>query len=162
MAPQWHTLQHAYGLASDIPELLGRAKTDHRPGHESNTTWFKLWSALCHQGDAYSASYAAVPVLVRLAEAPDYRSQYDPLLLAACIELARLEGTGPDLPNELVVSYRAALKRGLELATEALENQALDHDSIRAYRGCVAAFHGQSLAARNILDEESLERTRER
>jgi hypothetical protein len=135
--------------------LLRRAETDLRPGHEPDSTWFKLWSALCHQGDAYSASYAAVPHLVRLAEGQNYRSKYDPLLLAACIELARLEGAGPDLPGELVIPYRAALSRGIELATEALKNAELDNDSARAYRGCVAAFQGQSLTARNILDDEN-------
>ena len=154
MEPQWDTLRHAYGPAGDIPLLLSRAEADLRPGHEPDTTWFKLWSALCHQGDAYSASYAAMPTLVRLAEHPNYRTNYGPLLLAACIELARLEGTGPELPDELVVSYRAALRRGLALATEALKNTTLDSDSLRAYRGCAAAFHGQSLTARNILDED--------
>jgi len=155
MEPQWESLRHAYGSAADIPMLLDRAETDLRRGHESGSTWFKLWSALCHQGDAYSASYAAVPSLVRLAEGQNYRANYDPLLLTACIELARLEGTGPELPGELAISYSVALKRGLELATEALTNVALDNDSVRAYRGCVAAFHGQSIAARNILDEDN-------
>ena len=120
----------------------------------SCSTWFDLWSALCHQGDAYTASYAAVPFLVRLAEGASYRSQFEPLLLAASIELSRLEGNGPDLPFDVMLEYRAALKRGLALATDALKNPALDRDSHRAFRGCVAAFHGGTLAARNILDEE--------
>ncbi len=156
MAPQWENLRHAYGPADDIPLLLSRAETDRRPGHESGSTWFKLWSALCHQGDAYSASYAAVPELVQLAESENYRANYDPLLLVACIELARLEGTGPELPGDLVISYRRAIRRGLELATDALKNAALDSDSVRAYRACVATFHGQSLTARNILDEDDV------
>lgn len=156
MAPHWENLRHAYGPAEDIPLLLVRAETDLRPGHESGSTWFKLWSALCHQGDAYSASYAAVPALVQLAEAASYRAKYDPLLLAACIELARLEGTGPEMPSELATSYRGALSRGLELASDALKNEALDSDSVRAYRACVATFHGQSLTARNILDEDDV------
>lgn len=152
--PQWDTLRHAYGSAGDIPTLLGRAEFDLRRGHETGSTWFQLWSALCHQGDAYSASYAAVPALIRLAETPIYSAHYDPLLLAACIELARLEGTGPQLPDESIPTYLAALKRGRVLATEALKNSAMDSVSVRAYRGCVAAFHGQSIAARNILDED--------
>ncbi|MFO1376806.1 MAG: hypothetical protein U1F14_07370 [Steroidobacteraceae bacterium] len=134
--------------------LLADAATDLRPGHEPSSTWFRLWSALCHQGDAYSASYAAVPELVRLAQTAAYRDKYDPLLLAAHIELARLEGTGPELPDDYSSSYEAALKRGIELAAEALKNETLDLDSIRAFRGCVAAFRGELRAARDILDPD--------
>jgi hypothetical protein len=150
----WSTLAQAYGSAENIPALLVRAETDTRGGHVQGSTWFDLWSALCHQGDSYTGSYAAVPHLVQLAERPAYRIQYDPLFLAACIDLSRLEGCGPDLPDDLVVLYRAALRRGLELATAALESATLDSDSRRVYRGCVAAFHGQSLAARNIFDDD--------
>jgi hypothetical protein len=153
MEPRWDSLHHAYGPASDIPSKLARAATEFRPGHQPDSVWFELWSALCHQGDVYTASYAAVPSLIRIAESPDFRARYDPLLLAASVELARLEGCGPDLPDELVVSYRRALSRGLELATAALENSGLDEESIRAYRACVAAFHGRPFIARNILDE---------
>jgi hypothetical protein len=154
MEPQWDSLRHAYGQASDIPSLLASAATDLRPGHQADSPWFKLWSALCHQGDAYTASYAAVPALIRIAESPSFRANYDPLLLAASIELARLEGYGPSIPEELVSPYRAALGRGLELAGEALKNDGLDEDSVQAFRACVSAFHGQALAARDILDED--------
>jgi hypothetical protein len=154
MEPQWHSLRHAYGQASDIPSLLNSAATDVRPGHQPDSPWFKLWSALCHQGDAYTASYAAVPTLIRIAELPSFRASYDPLLLAASIELARLEGHGPNIPEELVVAYRAALCRGLELAIDALKNDGLNEDAVQAFRACVAAFHGQSLTARNILGED--------
>ena len=87
----WPALSHAYGPAADIPALLTMAETDTRGGHIAGSTWFDLWSALCHQGDTYSASYAAVPLLIRLAELPAYREKYDPLLLAASIEVSRLE-----------------------------------------------------------------------
>src|SRR5258708_11018426 len=75
----------------------------------AGTTWFNLWSALCHQGDAYTASYAAVPHLVRMASAFLQRQQYDPLFLTACIELARHENSGTALSTELVSSYRETI-----------------------------------------------------
>jgi hypothetical protein len=150
----WSSLAQAYGSAENIPALLERAEIDTRGGHIQGSTWFELWSALCHQGDSYTGSYAAVPYLVRLAELPAYRLQYDPLFLAASIDLSRLEGSGPDLPDQLVMPYVAALRRGLELATAALESSTLDSESRRVYRGCVAEFHGQSLAARNIFDSD--------
>jgi hypothetical protein len=150
----WAQLAHAYGSAEDIPSLLEMAETDTRGGHVQGSTWFDLWSALCHQGDSYSGSYAAVPYLVRIAERPAYSLQYDPLFLAACIELSRMEGHGPELPADLVVVYRKAIRRGFELATAALESPTLDNESQRVYRACVAAFSGASLTARNILDED--------
>ena len=153
MEPRWDNLRHAYGPGSDIPGLLVLAETDLRRGHEPGSTWFKLWSAFCHQGDAYSASYAAVPRLVRLAEKPEYRALYDPLLLAASIEVSRLTGAGPELQAELAQHYRAAVERGRELAADALKNQALDADSTAVYRGCVAAFCGQPIAAQNHFGE---------
>ena len=150
----WAALKHAYGSAENIPAMLARAETDNRAGHISGSTWFDLWSALCHQGDSYTASYAAIPHLVRLAELPAYEHQYDPLLLAASIELSRMEGHGQEIPTNLLMPYRAAIKKGLEVASRALENPDLDADSRQAYRGCVAAFQGQALAAQNIFGEK--------
>ena len=60
-ANRWSQLTHAYGAAVDIPTLLERARFDLRPGSDSQSAWFELWSALCHQGDADTASYAAAP-----------------------------------------------------------------------------------------------------
>jgi hypothetical protein len=146
----WDALEHAYGSASDIPGLLATARTDLRPGHEVESTWFKLWSALCHQGDIYSASYAAVPELVALAQLPQYQGHFDPLLLAACIELARLEGSDQPLPTGLLKPYQAAIGRGLVFAKNALR-RPLDSESTLTYRACVAAFEGQVQAARELL-----------
>ena len=142
----WAALSHAYGSAVDIPSLLERALTDRRGGHIPESTWFELWSALCHQGDAYSASYAAVPFLIQIAQAPAYSAQYDPLLLAASIEVARLEGRAPALAREEEGVYHSAMRRGGELAALALK-QPLSLDSQEAFAGCVAAFAGDVAGA---------------
>jgi len=152
----WAALDDAYGSAAKIPELLRRAEADTRHGHVTGSTWFELWSSLCHQGDIYTASYAALPFLIRLAEQPNYQTQYDPLLLAASIDVSRSEGERlpPDFPLDLVIDYRAALKRGAALASAALKRH-LDTDARRALQGCVAAFLGQHLTARNIWDDDA-------
>jgi len=56
-----------------------------------------------------SASYAAVPHLLRIAKLPAFRFRFDPLLLIASIELARLEHRGPLIPEDLEPDYRAAV-----------------------------------------------------
>ena len=150
---EWRELRHAYGPATDIPELLTKAQTDTRRGHITDSTWFRLWSALCHQGDVYSASYAAVPHVVGLAELPAYRSNYDPLLLASNIEASRLEGRGPALASDIGAAYRYALQKGLILAQKELE-AASDLDSRRAFGGCVAVLQGDLDAARALWDAD--------
>lgn len=62
----WEQLRHAYGAADDIPELLQDVIENpyERGDSWKEGVWFKLWSALCHQGDIYTASIAAVPHLV--------------------------------------------------------------------------------------------------
>ena len=151
--PRWATLTHAYGRAADIPALLAKAGEDTRPGHEPGSTWFDLWSALCHQGDTYTASYAAVPYLIALAPGHLKHKRYDPLFLAACIELARLEGRGPTIPSQLRASYTEALDRGRALAQENV-TAAWDKDSEAALRASAAALAGDAAGARTILDAD--------
>lgn len=58
----WAELTHAYGSAEDIPGLFARLG-----GPEDDKVWNDLWSALCHQGSVYEASWAAMPVLADIA-----------------------------------------------------------------------------------------------
>jgi hypothetical protein len=151
--PRWATLSHAYGRAVDIPPLLASAGEDTRPGHQPGSTWFDLWSALCHQGDTYTASYAAVPHLVALAPRDLGQKRYDPLLLAACIELARLEGRGPAIPPDLASAYREAIDRARSLAQTHV-NSAWDVNSEAAIRASAAALGGDVAGARALLDAD--------
>jgi hypothetical protein len=88
--PYWSELVHAYGKASDVPELLLAlaSSTGPKTGYEEEP-WYSLWSSLCHQGDVYTASYAAVPHIVKIAceAAPPIDSSF--LQLPAAIEVAR-------------------------------------------------------------------------
>jgi hypothetical protein len=147
----WTSLRHAYGPAGDIPGLLAAAAVDSRPGHEPGP-WFDLWSALCHQGDAYSASLAAVPLLVRLAPAQLAACRYDAVLLAACIEQARLEGRAPEIPAGYVDKYSAAIAAALSAAESALPH-AWNTDAELALRGSIAVFRGDLAAARAIFEQ---------
>ncbi len=59
----WAGLEHAYGDAADVPDLL-RALDD------DDESFGDLLGALCHQGRRFSASAAAVPYLAGLARRP--------------------------------------------------------------------------------------------
>src|SRR5262245_40964279 len=148
MKVNWASLEHAYGPAADIPSLLAAAAVDPRPGQEPGP-WFDLWSSLCHQGDAYSASLVAVPLLIRLAPSQLAQRRYDALLLAACIEKARLEGRAPEIPANFRDQYVAAIADGLTVAESALPC-AWNRDAELALRGSIAAFRGDLAAAQAL------------
>jgi len=148
----WASLKHAYGPANDIPGLLAAAAADPRPGHKPGP-WFDLWSALCHQGDAYSASLAAVPLLVRLAPSQLAARRYDAVLLAASIEQARLEGRAPEIPAGSRDEYSAAIADGLSAAESALPH-AWNKDAELALRGSIAVFRGDLAAAQAIFGQD--------
>jgi hypothetical protein len=150
--PLWPDLDHAYGPAADIPDLLQRARQDQSPGHLPRSPWYELWSALCHQGDVYLASYAAVPHLADIAhDRRDARAQFEPLFLIGSIELARLEGRGPPLRDALGVWYAAALQKTQALIDEALflPWSAEQRDALEAARLAVV---GNPVKARALLD----------
>lgn len=75
----WRALQDAYGSAEPVGGLLDRADIDER------AVWNELWSRLCHQGTAYTASYEALPGLADLAARTVSAGFLEPLLLATCI-----------------------------------------------------------------------------
>jgi hypothetical protein len=81
------------------------------------------------------------------------RHSYDPLLLAASIEQARLEGRAPVVPEDLALGYGAAIQTGRELA-ERTRPQAWNEDARAALAGSLAVFQGDLAGARAIFDAD--------
>jgi hypothetical protein len=109
-SPEWAQLRHAYGAAEDIPGLLrDLSALPPNDGPEAEP-YFSLWSALCHQGDAYSASYAAVPHITAAMARDPTHVPWTLFLLVASIEIARHTGRGPALPEYMRVPYEQALR----------------------------------------------------
>jgi hypothetical protein len=106
---EWSNLSHAYGPAGDIPALLKQLES-----YPSSTggaeLWDSLWSALCHQGDVYPASFAAVPHIVQILSAAPQCAVFNFFLLPAAVEVARVE-KNVAIPAELYASYFEALSR---------------------------------------------------
>ncbi|MDN4051555.1 hypothetical protein QPK32_00465 [Massilia sp. YIM B02763] len=120
-SPRWGELRDAYGSAAKIPDLLRQLSV--LPGDDgSSEPWFSLWSALAHQGDVYSASFAAVPhVIEAIASSPDRVTDVY-FHFAAWIEICRHKNS-IDVPDELAAGYFDALKRIPALVTSAAEKQ---------------------------------------
>lgn len=108
--PDWQRLTHAYGCAADIPEMLRMLAESPQPAQEyEQEPWFTLWSSLCHQGDAYDASYAAVPHLLHIAMRSPSPVDSSFFHLPAAIDMARHNGRGPAIPPRLEAAYHTAI-----------------------------------------------------
>jgi hypothetical protein len=145
----WKEYRHAYGPATDIPDLLRRARHAPPSRRSNDEPWHSLWSALCHQYDVYSGSIAALPHLVEIASERRPPDRKDALLLAGAIETYRHRQGGPDIPTDLQVPYRAALSRATELTVEALDHEQDD----ATYAGLLAAlatFQGRPRLAAGV------------
>ena len=152
MSVDWSSLEHAYGNAADVPKLLASARSASAPTDYRDEPWFGLWSALCHQGDVYTASYAALPELVDIARSRDGAAGAELLLLAGCIELER-QSRGLTVPQSLADAYRAAVNGGAQLASSALRT-AGEADDRRRLNIALAALTGEVAEARRLLGEE--------
>lgn len=149
----WATLRHAYGSAGDIPALLRELRTFPPDTEYQAQPYFALWSALCHQGDVYTASYAAVPHLVDAllaSPSPRYNSA---LQLVTCIEIARANGRGPEMPAALAADYSAALRRVRDVV-HAMLGSTRDEGACRVAAAALAAANGHARLAEAMLELE--------
>jgi hypothetical protein len=113
----WADLTDAYGSARDIPGLLERAVSDPR-----SEVWTELWSRLCHQGTVYSASFAALPALTRLAQHLSAADRVMPLVLAGAIVASTDRPHDADDPR---VTHAAEVSDLIGLTEQALDDPGL-------------------------------------
>lgn len=151
-SPRWGELSHAYGKASDIPELLRQLRS-YPPGWRyDEDPWFTLWSSLCHQGDVHTASYAAVPHILTLASARPELAHYQYFLLPASIEGARAapRAGAPDIPADLADAYWTSWRLVPGLVT-ACSARPWDEDFARSIAAALCAAQGQPALVDHIL-----------
>jgi len=120
-SPLWKDLTHAYGSAADIPVLLEQLKPAGLKKSPDSEPWFSLWSALCHQYDVYSASYAALPHIVAIASSQPARNRLDHLFLASSIEAFRHLDDAPPMLVELRDAYQQAIEQASQLILDCLK-----------------------------------------
>ncbi|MGB1288560.1 MAG: HEAT repeat domain-containing protein [Aggregatilineales bacterium] len=66
----WSELEHAYGSAEDVPDLIRGLLSDDEAYREQ--VWGTLYGNIWHQGTVYEATAYAVPFLIELLESPDF------------------------------------------------------------------------------------------
>jgi len=152
-SPEWTSLKHAYGSASNIPDLLRQLET--LPNSSGNSEpWFSLWSALAHQGDVYSASFAAVPHVVRVIAKDPANAPFVYFQFPAWVEICRKRNQLA-VPDNLSDAYFESLKMlaGLVCAASVRE---WDSDFLAAALSALAVSKGFVLvaeAAQELNDE---------
>lgn len=145
-SPRWAELDHAYGRAADIPQLLIRLRAEGDEGE----AWDAIWSALAHQSDVHSASFAAVPHVVDILAAEPLRKNSAFLQFPAWVEICRNK-TGVEIPDDLAPAYFEALDRLPTIAAAALR-PARDEEYIRCALFAIAAASRQPALAEAILE----------
>jgi hypothetical protein len=105
---------------------------------------------LAHQGDVYSASFAAVPWIVHFLSTDPLKSCWDYFGFPAWVEVCRVKTSVP-IPPDLEADYFAALKRLPSLVEPALRIER-DEVFLRSILSAIAASKGQHLLAEAILE----------
>ena len=150
--PRWTELTHCYGSASDIPALLGQlAKSPGPKDSYEDEPWFSLWSSLCHQGDVFTASYAAAPHLVRIALDLRGPIAFDFFLLPASIEVSRVNGSGPSIPPFLAVSYQEGITSLMD-AVSAHRTEDWDQSMLLSVAAAQAVAKGHLRTAEALMN----------
>ncbi|HEU5400597.1 MAG TPA: hypothetical protein VFU86_04520 [Terriglobales bacterium] len=149
-SPRWKELTQAYGSAGDIPELLKQLATAPVQKSYTDEPWYSLWSALCHQGDVYTATYAAIPHIIAIAEADSGPRRLDLLSLAVTCEAFRHKGGAPNIPSDLEFQYRTSIERLCDLVLEPLRNYLTD-DQLRVLLAGIALSRGHARLGNVIL-----------
>lgn len=149
---QWSELQHAYGSASDIPNLL--SQLDVLPDSNGNDEpWFSIWSALAHQGDVYPASFAAVPHVIQAIAVSPVDASYVYFQFPAWIEICR-QKKKIEIPADLAPVYFQALSQLPFLVAQASARE-WDEDFSRCALSAIAAAKGQVHVAEALLELSS-------
>lgn len=146
---RWLELKHAYGPAGDIPALLRQLEQVPSSKDEAEP-WLTLWSALAHQGDIYSASFAAVPYVVRaLASAPT-KADHSYFQFPAWVEICRSKNN-VEIPEDLRSAYFESLAQLPSLVAQA-STRSWDPSFLACALAAVAAAKGQPSVAEAALE----------
>jgi hypothetical protein len=151
--PRWNELEHAYGVASDIPALLGQL-IDLPASSGEAEPWFSLWSALAHQRDVYSASFAAVPHVVAALATNPLKADESYFQFPAWVECCRVRRQVP-IPDDLAADYNDALSQLPMLVAEASKRPWNEEGFMQCALAAVAAAKGYPIVAEAILELNS-------
>lgn len=139
-SPRWAELHTAYGAAVDVPGMLRDLEFVPNSKGYRDEPWSSIWSSLAHQGDVYSASFAAVPHVVHVLAAAPERAGYEYFGFPAWVEICR-QRTGEPIPDDLRDPFFDALAQLPALAAAAAARQ-WDEAMVQCVLGAIAVAKG--------------------
>jgi hypothetical protein len=144
---RWCELEHAYGSASDVPKLI-EALSSLPKSSGNSEPWFSLWSSLAHQGDVYSASFAAVPHVIRLLETSPLTAGAEYFHFPAWIEICRKKKM-IHIPEDIAPAYFDALSK-LPSLVAAASAREWDAEFLQSALCAIAAAKGHADVAEAV------------
>lgn len=152
--PLWKKLEGGNRIPYDASIALRKLETA-KSSQEVDDVLAELWAELHHQGDVGSASYYAVPHLIRIAKEKCIVNP-DILGLIAVIEVQR-HRNNPQLPAEYLEPYLNSMKAIPELF-ETFRSLDWDLSFATVALSAIAASKGQIKLAQALLhfDDEDL------
>ncbi len=114
--PRWRELDHAYGPADNVPGLLRAVELGEQE------LWDELVPSLCYRGAVYTASYAALPHIVRIGSELTLGEQILYWCFVGAVADAR---DAAPIPPDLRAAYEEALAQA-EALTIACVGPGLD------------------------------------
>lgn len=165
----WAELEHAYGSAEDVPDLIRDLASKARSKRERALE--TLWTHIIHQGTVYSATAHAVPFLLELLSSPKIPDKPELLTLVTALANGNsyldvhqhlLGPGGPANPNvapegwdeqleeELgwVDAARAAVVQGAPVFLRLLEDPDADTRCCAAYALAVCGSRAAEVVPR--------------
>lgn len=146
LSERWASLEDAYGSATELSRCLAKGPTEILASSDP----CQLWSKLYHQGEIFSASYAAVPYLLD-AQFAAAQPSWSVIALCAAIHVAHLEGHGPLVAADVWQPYNNAVLL-IPAKLSRFIVPGLDDVPCRAILAASAAACGNVALARVLLD----------
>jgi len=149
---RWSKISHAYGFAIDTPDLIRTLTSFPESANFDDEPWYSLWSSLCHQGDIYEASLAALPHIVNILESNPQKAGFDFIALPTSIEICRLKSEMV-VPEYLRVAYFEAVQKLASLVPLFLVSSH-DYHSVQGATAAIAVSAGKFELAELLLEIE--------
>jgi hypothetical protein len=152
-SPRWRDLQQVYGSAEDIGALLAALYTNE-DDDERTELWYGAWATLCPAGTVYSAAYAAVPHVLRIAADRDFAERVAALHLVTQVEVSRHAPGAPGIDDDLLVAYATAIESLPERVGE-LQGMTWDAPTALVLAAALLAGKRQHALAQALLSHGS-------
>lgn len=149
-SPQWRQLRHSYGSAENVPALI-RALGVGEESKTAEAAWDTLWGEVHHQGDTYSATFATLPHIVRIALEGHVPCSWQFFGWPASVELQRLKNDIAVAPTELLSPYQWALSM-IPQAVHRHAGRPWDHVFAQAACAALVIAQSQVLLAEVLLE----------